>query len=297
MRTRFRRLGGTSFVHPSAIREPTVFSPVKTHGGKARLASRIIELIPPHIHYVEPYAGGLSVLLSKSSENVSEVVNDLDGRLTNFWQVLQDQTAYRQFMRRVSAIPFSAAEWHRAVAADDRFSGQFNAKPDVRAAAAFFVRCRQSLAGRQQQFAPLTRARLRRGMNEQAAAWLSAISRLPAVHARLQRVVVLCAPAVSVICQQDSQDTLFYCDPPYVHSTRSTTVEYGDREMTDADHDAMLVALSGIRGKFLLSGYANAKYDAQAAVCGWRRHDFQMANNAAGGKRKRLMTECVWTNY
>ena len=35
--------------------------------------------MPPHTHYVEPYAGGLSVLLAKPCDGSSEVVNDLDG--------------------------------------------------------------------------------------------------------------------------------------------------------------------------------------------------------------------------
>ena len=37
--------------------------PLKYHGGKTNLARRIVELMPPHLHYVEPFAGGLAVLL------------------------------------------------------------------------------------------------------------------------------------------------------------------------------------------------------------------------------------------
>jgi SNF2 family DNA or RNA helicase len=33
----------------------TVSKPLKWHGGKHYLADRIISLIPPHTHYVEPY--------------------------------------------------------------------------------------------------------------------------------------------------------------------------------------------------------------------------------------------------
>ena len=62
--------------------------PLKTHGGKHYLAQKIIALMPAHTHFVEPYAGGLAVLLAKDPEGVSEVVNDLDGNITNFWQVL-----------------------------------------------------------------------------------------------------------------------------------------------------------------------------------------------------------------
>src|ERR1700677_3250721 len=88
--------------------------PLKTHGGKHYLAQKLIRLMPPHTHFCEPYAGGLAVLLSKDSEGVSEVVNDLDGNFTNFWQVLQDDGLFAQFQRRVQAIPFSEVEWRKA---------------------------------------------------------------------------------------------------------------------------------------------------------------------------------------
>jgi hypothetical protein len=81
--------------------------PIKCHGGKQRYAPRIIELMPPHKHYVEPFAGGLGVLLAKDPEGVSEVVNDLNGDLMNFWDVLRDPQLFAPFVRIAEATPFS----------------------------------------------------------------------------------------------------------------------------------------------------------------------------------------------
>jgi DNA adenine methylase len=66
----------------------TLTPPLKWHGGKHYLARRIVALMPRHTCYVEPYGGGLAVLLAKNPEDVSEVVNDLHGGLTHFWRVL-----------------------------------------------------------------------------------------------------------------------------------------------------------------------------------------------------------------
>src|SRR5260370_16310080 len=88
--------------------------PLKWTGGNHYLAGRIVGLMPTHTHYVEPFAGGLAVLLAKSPDGISEVVNDLDGRLTNFWKVLQNETMFLEFQRLVEAIPFSESEWHEA---------------------------------------------------------------------------------------------------------------------------------------------------------------------------------------
>src|SRR5262249_39556009 len=95
----------------AAVRVP---GPLKWHGGKAYLAKKIVALMPPHLHYVEPYAGGLSVLLARDPEGTSEVVNDLDGRLVNFWRVLQDPETFERFRRRAEAVPLSRSEWEAA---------------------------------------------------------------------------------------------------------------------------------------------------------------------------------------
>jgi DNA adenine methylase len=89
---------------------------------------------------------------------------------------------------------------------------------------------------------------------------------------------------------------LFYLDPPYLHETRATTSDYA-HEMTVDQHTELLNLLGGIRGRFLLSGYRSRLYDEAANAFGWTRHNFELPNNAAGGKKKRRMTECVWTNF
>ena len=272
-------------------RIPTITPPLKFHGGKHYLARRLVALMPSHVHYVEPLAGGLAVLLAKDPAGVSEAVNDLDGELTNFWRVLQDEGDFEKFRRVVEAVPFAEAEWRNA---SDGLRTQAQADP-VRKAVWFFIACRQSLAGRRDSFAPLSKTRTRRGMNEQTSAWLAAVDGLPAVHERLRRVAVLNRPAIDVIRGQDGPATLFYCDPPYLHATRTAAEAYRQFEMTEADHRGLLDVLKGCRGKVLLSGYPSALYDG--ALKGWGRHEFDMPNHAACGKKKRVMTEVVWCNF
>lgn len=267
----------------------TINPPLKWHGGKHYLATRIVALMPNHTHYVEPYAGGLSVLLVKSPVNVSEVVNDINGDLTNFWRVLQNPTMFAAFQRRVQAVPFSEVEWREA-------ESSCNHDGDVGRAVAFFIHCRQSHAGRFREFATLSRMRTRRNMNEQASAWLTAIEGLPAIHARLKRVVILHRDALDAIRQQDGPDTLFYLDPPYCRSTRTSPNVYA-YEMTDEQHAELLDTLGCIDGRFLLSGYPNRLYAKAASRFGWRHVDFDLPNHAAGGKRKAREIERVWMNF
>jgi DNA adenine methylase len=263
--------------------------PLKYHGGKSYLARRIVALMPPHLHYCEPFAGGLAVLLAKNPAGCSEVVNDLDGRLTNFWRVLQGVDTFERFRRIVQAVPFSEKEWQDA-------AGRLDHADPVARAIGFFIRCRQSLAGRMDSFAPMSRTRTRRRMNEQASAWIAAVDGLPAVHARLRRVAILCRPALEVIRSQDGPGTLFYCDPPYLKSTRTAPDVYA-LEMSDAEHVALLEGLANIKGRFLLSGYHSPLYDQFAERNGWHCREFQIDNKAASGTTKRTMVECAWTNF
>jgi DNA adenine methylase len=263
--------------------------PLKTHGGKGafhgKLARWIVSLMPPCVHYVEPFFGGGAVLLARDPEGTSEVANDLNGDLTGFWRVLQGADTFERFRRVVAAVPLSEAEWQSA---GGLLARRDEADP-VRRAVAYFVSCRQSLAGRMDNFAPLSRGRTRRGMNEQASAWLTAVEGLAEVHGRLKRVAILNRPALEVIRQQDGPGTLFYCDCPYLHETRATTKEYGPFEMSEADHRELLDALRQCRGKVILSGYPSRLYDD--SLRGWDRHTFEMPNNAASGAKKGRETE------
>ena len=269
-----------------------ITQPIKWHGGKHYLAKRIISLMPPHIHYVEPFFGGGSVLLEKDPEGVSEVVNDLNYELSTFWSVLRAPEWFAEFQRCVEAIPFSEPVFEAAKPEGFRLV----AEASVRVAIRFFIRARQSRQGLMKDFATLSRNRTRRGMNEQVSSWLTAIEGLPAVHARLNRVVILNRCALDVMQQQDGPNTLFYCDPPYLHETRATTSDYA-HEMTAQDHTRLLFQLATIKGKFILSGYPSKLYADAMEKWGWHRVDIEIDNKASSASVKEIKTECLWMNF
>jgi DNA adenine methylase len=261
--------------------------PCKIYGGKHYLAKKFIPLMPPHTHFVEPYAGGLSVLLEKDPAGISEVVNDINKNLTIFWKVLQDNTLFEQFRRLVEATPFSQVEWQ------DTFEQEESVDPVV-VAHRFFVRARQSRAGMNKSFATVVKSRTRRGMNDNVSAWLSSIDGLSAVHARLKRVLILNEDALKVIKSQDSQKTFQYLDPPYLHETRTATKVY-EHEMTAEQHEDMLKTVFSCQSKFMISGYESQLYNDY--LKSWNKRSFDIANHAAGGDNKRRMAETIWMNY
>jgi DNA adenine methylase len=261
--------------------------PLKTHCGKSYLARRIVALMPPHLHYCEPFAGGLAVVLAHDPNGVSEAVSDIDGRLMNFWDVIGDEAAFARFYRRVSCLPLAETAWERAKA------HQYG-EDSVSDAVAFFVCCRQSLAGRMKCFTPLTKTRTRRGMNGNVSEWLGAVDGLPAVHDRLRQVAIRNKSFRVFIPSQDTPETLFYCDPPYLPETRTARDVY-HHEMSETDHRELLDLLRSVQGKVMLSGYPSKLYDE--TLQSWNRQVFDMPNHAAGGRAKRRQTEALWCNF
>lgn len=253
--------------------------------------------MPPHLHYVEPYVGGGAVLLARGPGRQPAVAGASQGRLRvgqrperPAGQLLArapGRGAFQQFRRAVEAMPFARVEWEAAHA-------HIYGHDPVADAVAFFVDCRQSLAGRMTGFTGVTRTRTRRGMNGNASEWVGAVDGLAAVLARLRRVIVENLPALDLIRREDGPGTLFYCDPPYLHDTRAATDAYAF-EMSEADHRGLLEALRQCRGKVMLSGYPSELYDRTLA--GWSRHTFELPNNAAGGKAKGRETEVLWCNF
>lgn len=268
------------------------------------MAADIRKLFPKHTRYCEPFFGSGAVMLAGDGEGVAEFVNDLDKGLANFWRVLaDDHMGWPVFQRLVDCHPFSNVHFRESKSRMDVLEKEMAEKewqewskaPAIRAAVDFFVVNRQSRQALGKDFATPT-IRLRRNMNEQVSAWLTAVEGLPHFHARLKRVEIRCQPAVEFIKKLDSEETLFYCDPPYVHETRSSTGEY-KHEMTVDDHKELLSTLGEIEGKFVLSGYDCKLYEQYAAGHGWRRVDFDLPNNASSAGTKERKIECCWLNY
>src|SRR5580658_9938551 len=82
-----------------------MIGPLPYIGGKNRLATKIISMLPEHTTYVEPFAGGAQVLFHKQPSNV-EVLNDLDFDVVNFFRVCQWH--YEELVRYLHELHLAA---------------------------------------------------------------------------------------------------------------------------------------------------------------------------------------------
>ena len=121
--------------------------------------------------------------------------------------------------------------------------------------------------------------------------WLGSVEGLSEIVQRLLRVQIENAPALEVIQRYDSEETLFYCDPPYVHSSRGDSKAYA-YEMTDNDHRELARLLHNVKGKVAISGYQGTLMDELYK-------DWQPITEASKycHSIKQPRTEVLWVNY
>jgi len=293
-------------------------SPISWFGGKNFLAPKIISLFPPHKIYVEVFGGGAQVLFAKKPSPV-EVYNDIDEGLVNFFRVLRDPDKFERFFKLASLTPYSRREWEDCRSSlgysysSERgivYNGEEVDRPirddgdDVIRAFEWYVVARQSFSGNWGEGWAYTVTKVARGICGRVSQWLSTVDMLPEAAARLLMVQVECADWRDILSAYDTPDTLFYCDPPYIHETRrSHKYVY---EVSIEDHEELVRRLLAIKGKATVSGYYHETY-APLEEAGWTRYEWNVSAIAVGNtrgvlggkdeeeiKKLKSRTECLW---
>lgn len=259
---------------------------LRYHGGKWRLAPWIIRHFPAHRVYVEPFAGGASVLLRKP-RSYFELYNDLDGEIVNLFAVLRDPAEGVKLRALLELTPYARVEFERSYEPCEDPVEQAR-RTLVRS---WMAHGSSGLRGHQTGF----RLGSRREFTVSAHDWAGFPDAVPAIVERLRGVNIENRPALDIMARLDDHDALFYVDPPYLFGTRSQKRVGGDlyhgyrHELSDDDHLALLEALTRLNGFVVLSGYPSEIYDA--TLPGWRR-----ISTDAMADRGEARTEVIWLN-
>lgn len=256
------------------------------YGGKYSHLDFILPNLPENAdHFCDVFGGSAAVLMNRKPAPV-ETYNDIDSELVNFFVVLRDQIS--KLIRAIGLTPFSREELAIACTPETGLS-------KLERARRFYIRARQTRTGLAQTSSEGRWAHCiltsRAGMAGAVSRWLGAVEGLPEITQRLQRVQIENAPATEVIRRYDTPETLFYLDPPYVHSSRGDSKAYA-HEMTDSDHRDLADILHKIKGRAALSGYRTDLYDHLYSH--WNRVDapHRICNSSKG-----IRQECLWLNF
>ena len=246
-------------------------------GAKWRVAGFILQHMPRHHSYLEPFFGSGAVLFRKTPAPI-ETVNDINCDVVNLFRIVREQAD--TLAEYIAGIPYARQVYEEALYVNESTS-------DLERAVRFLVMAWQSygacmdgkncgwkkdVVGREASYAVRN--------------WNRLPSWIVAAQERLKQVQIENQDAFQLIRQFNSPKVLIYCDPPYMLSTRSCKTSYR-HELDDSAHEELLYLLNKHSGIVMLSGYANELYDM--LLRDWVRYDIDTVITS-GSKRM----ESLW---
>jgi DNA adenine methylase len=259
-----------------------VKTPITYYGGKQNLVNVILPMIPRHRLYCEPFAGGAAVFFAKPPSE-SEILNDLNPEIINFYEVLK--TDFDALAAEVGASLYSRKLHHNAYVV--------YANPDMfdrvkRAWAVWYLAATSfgSMLGvgwGSDLFGKRVGA-----FNNKKAEFNESLSR------RLGNTRFENCYACKIIKAYDAEGSFFYTDPPYVGADQGHYAGY-----TQKHFDALLETLAYVKGKFLLSSYPNGALSEFVQKNGWYQVEARMNNIMASTTSGRFVEkiEVLTANY
>jgi DNA adenine methylase len=263
------------------------------YGGKnGNLDFRLNNFPDPNSYsiYVEPFCGSGAVILNKKPSEV-EIMNDINGDITNFFRVLQKYP--KELIRLLKLTPYSYNEYINCIELLDYTSDELN----IERARKFYYRICSTYFG---VYDMRSKGRWRRGYDDKNNLnknYRKKIRGLFKISKRIKNIEILNQDALTLLGKYDSNNTFFYLDPPYVFNTRTALNAYKN-ELKDDVHIKMCNIIASMKSKVLISGYDNEIYND--ILKNWnkvynkkKKAGSTAGRNGVGSYRQ----EVLWMNY
>lgn len=247
--------------------------PIARMGGKSRLRKKIIERIPEHICYSEPFFGVGWVFFGKPISEV-EVVNDVDGELINLFKMLK---CHAEEIIRLLNYEISSREAFLEYKSID-----LSKLTEIQRAVRFIYIISQSFASKGGVYGY--------GTTKPPAHQIFRLDNLLELKQRLRNTYIENLDFENIFQKYDRNHTFFFCDPPYFE-----TDGYANKFQLD-EHIKLSKILKNINGKFLLT--INDHEKIRELYSGFNIEEtkvlYSVSKEAAG---RRSFKELIITNY
>ena len=209
-----------------------------------------------------------------------EVINDTNREVINFYKIVQNDFVSLEKEVRISLYSRSL---HAAASVVFNSPHMFS---EIKRAWAVWILANTSINAvldnswgyeRKSNKTPLKLTNKRESFTEEFAI-------------RLQNVQIECADAIYVINSRDWEKAFFYVDPPYIGTCQGHYDGY-----TEDDYDRLLLTLSKIKGKFLLSSFPTPILDKYTKANGWHSQHIEMRCSASTKQKRKI--EVLTANY
>lgn len=221
----------------------TTVSPLIWFGGKGKQAEYIINKMPEHKVYIEPFGGAAHVITQKARVS-HEVYNDIDGIVVNF--IIQAMENTQELTERCSVLPYSRELY-------DRYRTEPLPRDPLEQAVRFFYLNRSAISKGNADKVPKTGWRHSTSSSQNPAmGYVNACRKIQDFARRMQGVMIERLDFRTIIEKYDSPEALFYVDPPYVGREKFYAGGF-----TLKDHYDLELLLSQAEGKVILSYYVD----------------------------------------
>lgn len=253
------------------------------YGGKSRDADWIISHFPPHRLFVDIFGGGGAVSFSYPG-STPIIYNDL-GNVSLFYSVLRDSP--EELYRALYFTPYGRQEYEYC---RDNWRRELEAGNLVEWARQWFVVINAGYTHEEDG----ETWHVTKSVNS-ARAFANHVDDLPRIVGKIRRQFHIERLDFAYLIElYDTDDTLFYADPPYLSSTRASQGNY-KHEMSEERHVELLRMLNNVKGQAVVSGYDSDLYNN--LLRGWNKdtitHKSAIQNSSSLDSRGDR-TEVVW---
>ena len=222
--------------------------PFGYYGAKQRIASQIIESLPPHNCWVEAFCGSAAITLAKPAAPI-EVINDLNGEVTNVFEQLR--TNSDALCKAVALTPYAREEFELA-----RYGAP--ATDPLERARRFLVATMMTVNSTTGSTSSCgfsySQSYTRSGMEARVSRWINLPDRLTQVVERFKTVRIEKRDARDLVRMfLDRPATLMYLDPPYfTKRAHGYAIDAKDEQF----HRELLGLCVRSKAMMLISGYS-----------------------------------------
>ncbi|EPQ8988818.1 DNA adenine methylase [Listeria monocytogenes] len=248
-------------------------------GSKWDLADLIIDNMPKHKSYLEPFCGSCAVFMNKQKATL-ETINDLDGRLVNLFIVMRDNPEQLQYLIM-----------HTLYSREEYLLSQEVSSDSLEDARRMMVRLWFGVGGKTRS-TPGFRKNISWNGPYNTFVWNDMYNRIGIAAARLKDAQIENMDAIKLIEQHNDIDTLIYCDPPYIPS--SLVDKHYKHSFSLEQHRDLISVLKKHKGHVMISGYESELYNLELSL--WPRIEKQVKVGITTEKKSDRQ-EIIWCNF
>jgi len=263
------------------------------YGGKQWAVPTLLDLLPKHFKkYVEPFFGAGALFWALPEDDKRPyVVNDHNHKLIAFYEVLQNPAEYDQLLPLIAGTLHCEHQHDRA---KKIYHEDWENENMVKRAWAVWMLLQTSIGGQtDSSFQKETKEHRAGGkfQSQLKGQKKAIVKQKEQIIKRLEKTIILCQDAISVIDMVDNEDVLIFQDPPYVGADQGHYKGYREENLIE-----LLETDAKLKGMFLLTHQEHPILDEYIQKYGWNSKKIEKLSFAGPTKTKKR-TECFCWNY